>query len=347
MWSGKVATARRAIGTNVIEVPYHAGTMSDGNETGRAAERMLNLLALLTWSTGPMTLDQIGEKMADQYGGPGEARRTLFERDKRALRKLGVPISMITLGGDTAGVGAYFIDSKSDRYGDLYGSLTADELEVLRTAAAMVQLDQPWGRQALARLGGHLPEAEVPAGARLTLHDETLATLWSAVRERRPAMFDYHRRRRTVHPYGLLSRNGFWYLSGWDSHRDETVAFRVDRIESAVEVGPESSFERPPGFKVAEAISQDSKRFGGADETCTVRIDASLAPTVAAELGAHAVVASHEDGSVDVSVPCGNRFGFRSWLFAMVDRAEVLEPASLREEVVGWLGELAGSHGGK
>lgn len=325
---------------------YHAGTMSDRNETGRAAERMLNLLALLTWSTGPMTLDQIGEKMSDQYGEPGEARRTLFERDKRALRKLGVPISMITLGGDKAGVGAYFVDSKSDRYGNLYASLTSDELEVLQTAAAMVQMDRPWGKQALARLGGHLPDADLPAGANLPLADDGLATLWAAVRERRPVMFDYHRRRRTVHPYGLLSRNGFWYLAGWDAARDDTVAFRVDRIESAVESGPQAGFERPAGFKVADAIVQDSKRFGGADETCTVRIDASLAPTVTAELGERAVVASHEDGSVDVTVPCGNRFGFRSWLFAMVDRVEVLEPASLRDEVIGWLRELAVAEGG-
>jgi predicted DNA-binding transcriptional regulator YafY len=315
--------------------------MTDGNDTARAAERMLNLLALLTWSTQPMTLDQIGEKMGDQYGPPGEGRRTLFERDKRALRRIGVPITTITLGGHTAGVGAYFVDSKSDRYGNLYASLTKDELAILQTAAAMVQMDQPWGKRALARLGGHLPEAEVPAGANLPSATETLATLWSALRERRPAMFDYHGRTRTVHPYGLLSRNGFWYLAGWDSHRNETVAFRVDRIESEVRLGAEGAFERPEDFKVADAIAPDSKRFGDTGETCTVRIDASLAPTVVAELGEQAVVARHAGGSVDVLAPCGNRFGFRSWLFAMVDRAEVIAPPEMRVEVVGWLSELA------
>lgn len=320
--------------------------MSEGHDTGRAAERMLNLLALLTWSTGPMTLDQIGEKMADQYGEPGEARRTLFERDKRALRSLGVPISRITLGGDKAGVGAYFVDSKSDRYGNLYGSLTREELEVLQTAAAIVQMNQPWGKQALARLGGHLPEAEVPAEAHLSVPSEALAILWSAVRERRVVTFGYHGRQRTVHPYGLLSRNGFWYLAGWDSYRNETVAFRVDRFESDVVAGAEASFERPANFKVAEAIAQDSKRFGDTGETCIVRIDPSLAPTVAVEVGEHFVVARHEDGSIEVTVPCGNRFGFRGWLFAMVDRAEVVGPPEIRAEVMGWLAELVGDEAG-
>ena len=51
-----------------------------------SAERMMNLVALLTESSVPLTLEDIANRMGSQYGAEGEARRTAFERDKRALR---------------------------------------------------------------------------------------------------------------------------------------------------------------------------------------------------------------------------------------------------------------------
>jgi len=62
------------------------------------------------------------------------------------------------------------------------------------------------------------------------------------------------------------------------------------------------------------------------------------------DLGDTAVIAQHDDGSVDVEVPCANRVAFRTWLFAMVDRAEVLSPPEVREQVVSWLREMAEVH---
>jgi len=72
----------------------------------------------------------------------------------------------------------------------------------------------------------------------------------------------------------------------------------------------------------------------------TVRVDAVLASRVAGELGDDAIMVTHEDGSMDFAVPCRNLPAFRTWLLAMVDRAEVLEPASVRAHVVEWLSEL-------
>jgi predicted DNA-binding transcriptional regulator YafY len=58
---------------------------------------MMNLVALLTESSVPLTLEDIANRMGVQYGAEGEARRTAFERDKRALRSMGVPITTQTL----------------------------------------------------------------------------------------------------------------------------------------------------------------------------------------------------------------------------------------------------------
>jgi predicted DNA-binding transcriptional regulator YafY len=60
------------------------------------------------------------------------------------------------------------------------------------------------------------------------------------------------------------------------------------------------------------------------------------------ELGEDAVVSRRTDGSVDVEVASGNRPAFKSWLFAMVDRAEVISPESMRQEIIADLQRMAG-----
>ena len=301
------------------------------------AERMLNLLALLNNTSRPLTLEEIFEKMRGQYPD-GPSRRTTFERDKSDLRGMGVPISMVTLGGDDAGRAAYFIDKKG--YGDLYIDITAEELEALQFAAAMVQIEQPWGRQAVLRLGGEVVDPPVPAVAHIPTDSEKLPELWLATKECHPVEFEYHGKKRRVHPYCLQSRNGFWYVSAHDTARDALANYRVDRITSAVTVVSNETFERPATFSASDALPSDPKKFEASDETALVRIDATLAPVVSREVSDTDVVERHPDGAITVRVPCGHRPAFRTWLFAMVDRAEVLEPASLRAEVISWLHDI-------
>ncbi len=301
------------------------------------AERMLNLLALLNNTSRPLTLDEIFEKMRGQYPD-GPSRRTTFERDKSDLRGMGVPISMVTLGGDDAGRAAYFIDKKG--YGALYIDITADELKALQLAAAMVQIEQPWGRQAVLRLGGEVVDPPVPTVARIPADSEKLPELWLATKECHPVEFEYHGKKRRVHPYCLQARNGFWYVSAHDTARNAVANYRVDRITSAVAVISKEKFERPESFSASDALPSDPKTFEASDQTALVRIDATLAPVVSREVADGDVVERHPDGAITVRVPCGHRPAFRTWLFAMVDRAEVLEPASLRAEVIAWLRDI-------
>ena len=61
-----------------------------------AAERMLNLLALLAQRTRPITLKQIRAELTRQYSDNNEAARAQFERDKAELR--------ITAGNELIGL---------------------------------------------------------------------------------------------------------------------------------------------------------------------------------------------------------------------------------------------------
>jgi predicted DNA-binding transcriptional regulator YafY len=307
-----------------------------------ATERMLNLVALLSESNAPLTLEDIAYRMRGQYPENSEARRTSFERDKKSLRKLGVPITMRTLAGADAGKTAYSIDRSG--YSLIDFGLTRDEMAALQQAAAMVQIGTTWGKQAVQWLGGEITSAEAPTAINVEVGSHVLPTVWEAVSSLKPLTFQYRGKSRLVHPYGLLARNGFWYLIGHDTTRAAQVTFRIDRIEGDVTAGENNSFERPADFDLATAYMRDAKEFSdGGNEMAIVRVDHRVAPAVLRELGDEALVARRSDGSIDVEVACGNSTAFESWLFAMVDRAEVISPPEVRARVIGRLQEMAGS----
>jgi len=308
----------------------------------RATERMLNLLALITNSLRPLTFDEIMNRMGSQYPDGHEARRTAFERDKKVLRELGVPFTMKTLGGADAGKTAYAIDKSG--YGLVDFGLTAEEMSALQEAAALVQTGTTWGKQAVLWLGGDVVDSGALTASHVPADGDTLPVLWQAIASSRPVAFTYHGKSRNVHPYGLVSRNGFWYLAGKDSVRDSQIVFRVDRIDGDVTIDNDSTFVRPQDFEITSAFARDPKDFVESSERALVRIDGGVAPAVIRELGDEAVVTRHDDGSVDVQVPCANLIAFRTWLFAMVDRAEVISPPEIREMVVSWLREMVEVH---
>lgn len=305
------------------------------------AERMINLLALLVERSRPLTLKQIRRELGNQYSEQDEAARAAFERDKSELRRMGIPIEMVTLGGDQAGEGGYTVDRKSFLLADL--KLTDEEREALELAIATVRMGALVGEGALWKLGGERA-AKVPAtSVNIQMTDDVLVALSSGVIERKTLTFAYKGERRTVDPYGLLARGGFWYLVGHDHLRGAQRVFRVDRIESAIGVGSKGSFDRPVGFDLTKAVptERDMLADGESVEThAVVRVDGVLASRVLEEFGEKSVVATNADGSIDFSIPCANLAAFRSWLFAMVDRAEVLSPPFVRDHVVAALREM-------
>ena len=205
--------------------------------------------------------------------------------------------------------------------------------------------DQGWGQEGLWKLGaGGAPHSSAVAATVPTL--ELLPTLREAVAAKATVTFAYRDHVRTLDPYGLLLRDGYWYVIGHDHQRDEIRTYRVDRIEGAVKSGPRGAFHRPASFDIRTVFPSDPKLLGEPENEvsrATVRVSASRAALVAAELGDDAVVRRHGDGSIDVDVPCINRDAFRSWVLGLTDHAVVVAPAELRDEIVRWLSGIAGS----
>lgn len=311
-------------------------------------ERVTNLLALLLSTKRPITLQEIVDDLVGQYPANEGTRRTAFERDKAMLRSTGVPIDQVVLSGDRAGQTAYWVDPRRYRLGDL--GLDDDERRALHLAVATVRTGTQWGEEALWKLDPDAGSDATGGGelAALVPSLPALPALFEACREHRTVRFRYRDQRRSLDPYALLSRSGFWYLVGFDRDRRALRTYRVDRIEDGVTAGPAGAFARPPDFDVRSVLPADPKLLGEpSDERAEARVlvDADRAALVERELGDEAVVERRGDGSVVVSVPWVNELSFRAWVLGFLDHAEVLSPPAARQLVVDWLHALVGSDG--
>jgi proteasome accessory factor B len=309
-------------------------------------ERLTNLLALLLETPRPLTLIEIAGEMEGQYPTQKATLRAAFERDKAALREIGVPIEAETLTGDRAGESGYRIDRARYELAEL--DLEPDERRALQLAFAAVRSSSgstiTAGEQALWKLGG----AHLDAGSTVTASVPelpALPALRDAAARRAVVQFTYHDRLRHVDPYGLMLRGGFWYLIGRDHGHDELRTYRVDRIAGDVRVtGHDGDFQRPDGFDARQVFPSDARHFGVVGDkavTARVRIARERAPLVEREVGSERVVARRRNGAIEVAVPASNAAPFASWVLGLADHAEVLSPKSVRDEFVARLRALA------
>jgi predicted DNA-binding transcriptional regulator YafY len=298
-------------------------------------ERVLNLLALLLDTRVPLTREEIVREVGG-YPPQLSANRRAFERDKEVLRGMGVPITTEMIGD--AGEIGYRV--KADDYYLPELDLTDEETAALRVAVSAVSLGTQTAEGALMKLGGGGSDAASPI-ASLPLVP-ALATLFEAFRRRAVVTFVHRGVARTVEPWGLSSKRGQWYLVGWDRDREAVRAFRADRIEGDVEVGPPAAFETPADFRPDDQI-EDRPWLLGTDPPLTIRlrIDAAQSERAVAELRGEATIVDESDDAIDVELTITNRAAFRAFVLDFLEHAEILEPPEIRADIVAWLAHAA------
>ena len=296
----------------------------------KVIERALNLLAFLLTAQRPVTADEIRSTVAGYDQPSDEAFRRTFERDKDLLRRLGVPLEMRPTDAWEVEFG-YVVPNEAYSLDD--PGLTDEERTALLLAAQAVRFGgQPAGPDAVLKLGGTpMVTGGEPLGAELG-DSEGLPAAFAAVSERRTISFTYRGSGRVVLPYGLVHRRGHWYLVGPERTDPATVkAFRLDRARDVV-AGPEVGvFEKPEGFRAAEAVPEAPWDAGEPRLTATVAFDADVAWIAERELSGRISIDRSEDGSIVVDIPVSVVGPFLGWLVGFEDGAVVLAPAELRE----------------
>jgi len=227
-------------------------------------QRWVDLLATLLGRNAPATFDELAQavpeyraklELRDQADDPATARKheeslkRAFERDKDALRSMGVAIESLQDGnGNTAGAyrlkrndfylpylcvampnGAPFMPARVDEYG--YKTLESfllepDELAVIVDAAASVRgLGDPLLRtdvdSAMRKLAVDLPLDEVESSAdlprqiaaRVQPDARVFAELSDALRHRKVVSFMYHAMSSDRHDTRTVEPYGLFFLS--------------------------------------------------------------------------------------------------------------------------------------
>jgi proteasome accessory factor B len=300
--------------------------------------RLLNLYALLTETTRPLTAREIREKVDADYGESDAAFRRNFERDKAELRALGIELKIEEiLDGDQPEQG--YLVPRSARALHV-PDLEADEVAALQLAVSLVRLDGADAASGLWKLGaaGAAGGEELAA---LPAHPQ-LGPLFTAVAERRTATFGYRGERRTVDPYRLDLARGRWYLLAYDHDRAAERWFRLDRMDGVPELGRQRGAFEPPSTGVPGSVPDAWSLPVDDPVVARVALDPVAAPVARSVLGDDAVVEEHDDGSVVVELEVSHVDGFRSFVLGFLDHAEVLSPPELRQHVVDWLREVAG-----
>ena len=143
---------------------------------------------------------------------------------------------------------------------------------------------------------------------------------------------------RHVHPYGLGSRHGNWYLVAFDTDRADIRTFRLDRIASQVElVSKANFFESDPEFNVLEYL--DSTLFENQE---VARVSIRLGRGHG--LRQRATVLSTGDEYDLCDIPYSSKSHFIDSILWHADDVIVHGPDEVRNEVIKCLASLVNAH---
>lgn len=227
-------------------------------------QRLLNLIIGLSNTRHRLTRAQIRDSIEGYAPAPsGADQETLdaadaafermFERDKKALRELGIPLETVVdpTHGDEIG---YRIRPAEAAMPSI--ELSAAELAVVGLAAdywqdAVLGADARQAVMKLASSAEHGPRVELPFAGRATRVQDAVAVLIEAVADRQAVRFEYSSASggtgtRTVEPWKVIFRGGVAYVVGRDRDREDARIFRVQRIGGSVSrLGAVGGYEIP------------------------------------------------------------------------------------------------------
>jgi predicted DNA-binding transcriptional regulator YafY len=307
---------------------------------------------LLLQAHGKLTVRELAKRLEVSH-------RTAY-RDLEALSAAGVPV--LALRGSRGG---WQLD---EEWRTRVPGLDDAELRALLMAQPRVIGDVPLAaaaERALDKLVAAMPVSlrERAAFIRQRLHVDTagwrgvaenltfLPVVQDAVSRDRKLFIAYRKpnresRERTIDPLGLVAKGPAWYLVA--NTPDGFRTFRVSRIEKATVL--EIAAVRPPGFDLAEHWRSSTERFRTSRTRCvvTMRVEPRLAEDFMQWRAAKVVP---DDGAVaDDRVTLRTEFENEDhacfMMLGMGARAEVLEPAALRERVAAVAAALIATYGG-
>jgi proteasome accessory factor B len=225
--------------------------------SAQKTERLINLTLALLATKRHLTKSEIFKAVAGYSGSP-ETMERMFERDKDELRSLGIEIEVKGIDPLFEDEQGYLIRSETFQLSE--NEFTKEELLYL-TMAANLWHDSALGSDSKAALlkiqslSGPIESDDVNTPAvRDSESAALLSSAFEAVDTEQLIKFGYKGKERTAQPFGLYTRDGFWYLVAREEN--EIKSFKLLRIEGKiVKEGRSGSFKKPPEFDLIKFLS--------------------------------------------------------------------------------------------
>lgn len=294
--------------------------------------RVLSLLELLQ-SNGQMT----GTELASQLG----VNKRTVRRYIRVLEDLGVPVT--TEQGREGGymlVAGFKLPpmmfTNEETFALSLGLLAANNhlagtQTALNSVQAKLERVMPAKLKSRARAISKTIRVMFPDSVSDT-SQEHLEPLVDALENQCSIMIRYARHQqdpiaRQVDPYGLLFRQGRWYMSGYCHLRKELRTFRLDRIQQIELL--EGHFKRPHNFDSSEHFRQSLNSMPcNLDVKVLLHTDKTEAADI---LGSMAGVLQPQGNGLLLSTRTDSCDWFALWLSQLPFDFTILEPVALKQ----------------
>lgn len=143
-------------------------------------------------------------------------------------------------------------------------------------------------------------------------------------------------------PFALTWADDNYYVVAYYEKYEDVSNFRVDRMES-IEVlnSPRSYLEEMKDFNLAAYMKKSFGMYSGETVKAKLRFHNSLINVVVDRFGKDVRITGRKEDHFMVSIDVVAEQTFLAWLFMFGSKVEIMEPASLREEMRSGLLELS------
>ncbi|WP_214000902.1 YafY family protein [Arsukibacterium sp.] len=295
--------------------------------------RVLSLLELLQ-SNNQLSGSELASRL-------GVDKRTV-RRYIRVLEDLGIPVTSVQgCSGGYMLVAGYKLPpmmfTNEETLALSLGLLAAKNLRLADTEAAISGVQAKLERVMPAKLKSRaraiagninimLPEAATDTPR------QHLEPLLNAIEQQCSVVISYAANQqqpitRQIDPYGLLFRQGHWYMSGYCHLRQALRTFRLDRLQHVEPLA--DSFTRPADFNSAEHFQHSLNNMPG---NLDVQVLLQTEQRTAAEvLGAMASMLKPQNGGLLLSTRTDSSDCFALWLCQLPFAFSIIQPPELKQ----------------
>jgi predicted DNA-binding transcriptional regulator YafY len=279
----------------------------------------------------------------------GVSEKTI-RRDLQSLRQLGFPIEDRT---SDHGRKSYFLPADAVTFkltydevfavllacegrghlnGTTWGQATELAIEKIRASCGPIE------KRYVDRMADRVHRTQASGDYRN--HRDIVDALTIGVEDSRATFITYHSASSTepvtydIHPYAIAEHRGTLYVVGYSCYHNELRTWKVDRmLDAEATLVP---FQRPKDFDASKHFAEAFAVVVGT-EPVTVRVRfTGTAARYAQEKQMHPSqqVVSASQGVAEITYQLSTTFEIKSWILSFGSSAEVIEPITLRKEIL-------------